>query len=322
MPVFDQDSILVSVESPDSTHQILRFSSLGEPLGQVTSGAGSFNQPWVSRDGSVVGFVHAPPGDDQPAGRIMAKTTEGITPFIEGETEGVDCRLRATWDPLPTSPRVVLNCIENIDGDGATETSLWEAPVLDGVHADGSRLKPVLDNDDPTQTSPEGSPGSSLLGVSFLPDGAISVNYSGGREQGIHVVERDEVPRRLTSGPEDAPVASPVAQLIAFTRNGDLYVVSADGGRPPCPAPRTRSRDDVTGVKMCNLTGGWTTPPEAIAWQPAWSWDGSKIVMVIGDEDGPSTLALVSLEEGSQPQPIIDELRGPPQLALPAWGPR
>ena len=318
-PVYDENTILVSVSSgPEENAQLLRLSPTGEELGPVVQGAGSFDAPWFSRDGTVVGYRQSTSFAERDTGQVMVLTADGTpSQFIQGDTGGVDCRLRAFWDP--TSPRVVLNCIEDLDGDGKDETSLWEAPVVDGVHVDGTQLAPVLNNDDPTDTSPDGSPGSSFRGVSFLPNGAISLNYYRGQEPGTHVLGTDGVPRRLTSGVDEEPVASPTAQLIAFVRDGDLYVVSADGKRPPCPAPRTRSQDEVTGAEMCNLTGDLTSAPDEGAAEPTWSWDGRTIVFAVGNEEGLRTLHAISLDESGEPRTLIGD---PTYVTGPAWGPR
>jgi hypothetical protein len=199
------------------------------------------------------------------------------------------------------------------------ESSLYRGMVTDDGQIDGTTLEPVLRDTDPTEESPEGSPDSTLQAISFLPSGTIAVQYGGGQDPGIHLLDEGP-PRRLTSGAhDDFAVASPELPWVAFVRDGDLYVVSAGDNEPPCPAPRQREVDEVTKAPLCNLTGESTSLPSALALFPTWSWDGERIAFTIGEEDGLSTLSLVSLSDPGDPKPLVEE---PGLFGPPAWGPR
>jgi hypothetical protein len=110
-------------------------------------------------------------------------------------------------------------------------------------------------------------------------------------------------------------VASPTDNVIAFARDGDLYLASTDGATPPpCPAPRVRSTD-ATGTQLCDLTGSATDPATAVM-DPTWSWDGRTIAYAVGS---PSTSAvdLISVAGGKPRQ-----LNPPMAIGASGWGPR
>ena len=212
----------------------------------------------------------------------------------------------------------------------SSEPSLYTGPVDEDGRVDGTQLRMLLSNDSPTADSPDGSPGSNLRGVSYLPSGDVVVSYFEGEEPGIHVVGADGSSRRLTSGEHDEnPTASPTDELITFVRDGDLYVAASDpdGPAPPCPGPRESVRDSETGTPLCNLTVKHTSAPDspdqpetctACAYVPAWSWDGKTIAFLIGSEDL-LTLNLIGLDSADGIKPVIAE----PRFMLGvAWGTR
>jgi actin-like ATPase involved in cell morphogenesis len=319
--VFGVNTILLPVsDGPDSDSQIRAVTTDGRDRGAVVKGPGSYDAPWVSRDGSVVGYRQADSVATENKGVIMIMTADGTpSPLINGSPPaGINCRLRAIW--YPSGDRVLLNCLEDLDGDRKFETSLWTAPVGADHHVEGSQLQLLLDNDTPTEDTPNGSPDSTLRAVSFLPDGTISVEYAGGQEPGIHLLAPGGALTRLTSGEaDDEPAASPTSQLVAFARDGDLYVASTDGSEPPCDPPRKRTTDEETGTALCNLTTGITSAPDQIASNPAWSWDGKRIAFTVGSEDGPQTVDLISLDGGDDPTALVGQ---PGYIGAPAWGPR
>jgi hypothetical protein len=71
---------------------------------------------------------------------------------------------------------------------------------------------------------------------------------------------------------------------------------------------------------LCNLTGGLTGPPDQMALEPTWSWDGQQIAFRIGDpETAVTTLHVVDLATSGPPRTLIAE---PMVMSAPAWGPR
>ena len=322
--VFDEDVLVVSfLADEDADPELHAISTTtGEDLGPATPASGPSDAPWMSRDGVFLGYREAPPGTgtDGPW-TIMVRTADGdpVPLFTREPTEGLQCWLRVAWHP--SDRQVLLNCLEDPDGDGKFETSLYVGPVREDGRVDGRKLEQLLTNDDPTETSRDGSPGSALRSISYLPSGDVAVSYHGGEEPGVHVVAPDGSSRRLTSGEHDeVPVSSPTDGLLAFVRTGDLYVASVDDTAPPCPAPRQAETDDVTGAPLCNLTGDVTTAPDQSALDPAWSWDGTQLVFQIGnDETGPRTLQLIDLAEAN---PILSVIPEPRLMGGLAWSPR
>jgi actin-like ATPase involved in cell morphogenesis len=320
--VYPDNVLLVSfAEDPSGVSEMHAIdSTTGEDLGSVGSGTGPVDSPWVSRLGDVVGFRQGPPGtvSEGPWTNMEMSADGTVVPLFTRPPEGIECtRTRVAWHP--TEDQVLLNCFQ--DDNGRQETNLFTGPVDEDGRVDGTQLQLLLSNDSPTADNPNGSPGSSLRGVSYLPSGAVTVAYYEGEEPGIHLVEADGSSRRLTSGAQDEQaVASPTDELIAFVRDGDLYVASSDpdGPAPPCPAPREALRDDETGTQLCNLTRDHTSAPDAAAFNPAWSWDGATIAFMIGTDEL-RTLHLINLDTADGMQEVISE---PRFLGGLAWGPR
>jgi len=321
--VLPEDTLLVPIrEGDDADAQLVAVSTGGQGQVDFSPLEGfDYDAPWFSRDGAFMGYRVGQPGSaGEGPWRNMVMTADRETSplFSSPPPEGVTCNLRVAWEPEGSG--VLLNCIDDANGDGDRESSLYRGAAAGDGTIDGSQLEPALHDDDPTQDRRNGSPGSTIKATSFLPSGAIAVQYDGGEEPGIHVLEGDGPPRRLTSGThDDYAVASPVLPYVTFVRDGDLYVVSDGDNPPPCPAPREREDDAVTGAPMCNMTLDSTTLPDQIALFPSWSWDGGHIAFEVGVEDGPSTLRLVSLSDPGDPTILIEE----PELLGPiAWGPR
>jgi actin-like ATPase involved in cell morphogenesis len=320
--VLAEDFLLVPMrEAAEGEAQLQAVSTGGQGMVEFETPEGfDYDAPWISRDGSLAGYRFGPPGSagDGPwVNQVMNADHEVDKLFATLPPEGVSCNLRVSWDTQ--GPGVLLNCVVDTDGDGDRESALYRGSVTENGQVDGATLKQVLTKDDPTEDRRAGSPSSTLRAVSFLPDGTITVQYDGGEEPGIHLLDQGP-PRRLTSGThDDYAVASPVRPLIAFVRDGDLYLVSANDNDPPCPDPRQQEEDEETGAVLCNLTGDATSLPSSLAMYPTWSWDGENIALTIGTEHGPSTLSTVSLSDADDPKPLVDE---PRLFGAPAWGPR
>jgi actin-like ATPase involved in cell morphogenesis len=320
--VYPKNVLLIALaEDASSAHELHAIdTTTGDDLGPVSPGAGPTEAAWVSRLGDIVGFRDAPPGTgSEGPWTIKEMSADGtVVPLFSRPPEDFQCSLRVAWHP--TEDQVLLNCLHD-DGNGKFETSLYTGPVGEDGRVDGTQLELLLSKDSPTADSPNGSPGSYLRSVSYLPSGLVAVSYDRGEEPGIHLVGPDGSSQRLTSGEHDEyPVASPVDELIAFVRDGDLYVASSDpdGPAPPCPGQREPVRDGETGTPLCNLTGDRTSAPDQAVFDPSWSWDGKTIAFLIGTEDL-RTLHLIDLETANGLQDVISE---PRYLSGVAWGPR
>jgi hypothetical protein len=108
-------------------------------------------------------------------------------------------------------------------------------------------------------------------------------DYVGGRHPGVYLAEPGDDPRRLTTQDDRGVAPSPTHDLIAFTREGDLYVASIDGKRPPCGLTRERATDN--GTELCNLTASATEASHGSAEDPTWSWSGQAIAYRVDDPD-------------------------------------
>ncbi len=120
-------------------------------------------------------------------------------------------------------------------------------------------------------------------GPTWFPDGRGIVV---GRENDLWAVTLDGFERRLTTGPEDerAPAVSPDGRSVAFYsgRGGfqDIWLVSADGGRPRQVTHQSMAADDPR-------------------FGPVWSPDGSTIAFVSNAGDyWADDLWLVSVTTG------------------------
>ena len=160
-------------------------TTTGEDLGPVSPGAGSTDAAWASRDGDIVGFREAATSAWQEGPwTIQEMSRDGtVVPLFTRPPEGIECCVtRVAWHP--TSDQVLLNCLQDDDGDGKFEPSLYTGPVGEDGRVDGTQLRMLLSNDSPTEDSPDGSPGSNLRGVSYLPSGDVVVVVLRGRGTG------------------------------------------------------------------------------------------------------------------------------------------
>jgi hypothetical protein len=319
--VYGEDVLIVTVPSAVGIDEELRaVTEDGEDRGPVTDLIGSVNAPWVSRDGRFVGFRFAPSGqgDVGPWTIKMMNADGSVVDLFAPSPQGIVCQRRVAWHPQ--RPEVLLACTEDADGDGVEDTqvsTIYNGPVDADGRVDGQRLERVLGVEDPLEDRPEGSPSSRMRGLSVLPTGELLVSYYGGEEPGIHIAGPDGI-RRVTSGErDDAPTVSTTG-LVAFVRDGDLYVVATDGSAPPCPSPRELSQDPITGASLCNLTGD-ATFAENRAQDPAWSWDGSRIAFLLETGKEQRTLVVTDLAKAGPLRPVIGETAN---LGGIAWGPR
>ena len=315
--VVDEDVVLVVVSEDDGDPVLHQLStdpdSFGEDLGPVPGpSSGSQLLPSLSRDGEVLGYLGAPPGSgfDRKVGTPMSVTADGdpVTLFAT-PPEGLHCHARPAWSP--DGKQVAMLCFDDLDGDGED----------DNDHP-GVYLFP-LDDDGRVGSVPAGlwakSTESKIGGISFTTDGEVAAGYAEGSAPGIYVGKLGIRPAQVTSGEDEDPVASPTDSLIAFVRDGDLYVAATDDAAPlPCPKPRVASTDETTGTRLCDLTGT-TTDLDAPAASPTWSWDGKTIAYRVEDPaTDTSTVWLIKLASGIA-VPLTTE---PQVLGGLGWGPR
>lgn len=314
----EQDVIVIPIAEDEDADPVLHQLStdpdrFGEDLGEVPGiSTGSQLLPSLSRDGELLGYLGAPPGTgfDRKAGTpmVIAATGDPDTLFTT-PPKGLHCHGRPAWSP--DGSQVAMLCFDDLDDDGED----------DNTHP-GVYLFP-LDSDGRVGSVPAGlwakSTTSDIGGVSFTTSGEVVAGYANGPDPGVYVGKVGKPPVALTNGDDEDPIASPADDLVAFVRDGDLYVAATDDAAPlPCPAPREVSTDATTRTRLCNLTGT-TTDPDASVESPAWSWDGERIAYRVEDPAaGTSTVWLIKLASGIA-APLTAE---PMVMGAPAWGPR
>ncbi|MGA8247351.1 MAG: hypothetical protein WB797_10630, partial [Nocardioides sp.] len=314
-PVVSSDVILLPIVEPGThdpvLHQMSTASdSFGRDLGLVPGiPAGSQTLPSTRPDREVLVYRWATPGSGFPKdnGTLMEITHDGPpVPLFTHQPSALLCHGRAAWSP--DGSRMALACHPDADGDHHDDPGAKPEIYVGDVDAqgrvDGTHLRRWA-----TSSS------SIITSLSFTRSGDIAAAYKNGDAPGVYVGAVDGHPMRLTSHADTDAVASPTADLIAFARDGDLYLTSTDVATPPpCPGTGTRSTD-ATGAGVCDLTGTSTGPAAAVM-DPTWSWDGQTIAYAVGSPSN-SAIYLVSVT-GGKPRRLT------PPLAVGAsgWGPR
>ena len=314
-PVVGRDVILLPIVKQGSPDPVLYQistapDSFGDNLGKVRGiPAGSQSLPSTRPDGGVLVYRWAGPGSGFPKdnGRLMEIAHEGPpVPLFTKLPSALLCHGRAAWSP--DGSRMALACNPDLDGDHHDDPGAHPEIYVGDADAqgrvDGTRL---------TQWATSSS--SIITSLSFTQSGDIAASYKGGEEPGVYVGAVDGSPVRVTDHADTDAVASPAGDLIAFVRDGDLFVASTDQTtQPPCPSPRLSSTD-ATGVRLCDLTGT-STGPGAVVTDPAWSWDGRTIAYAVGSP-GASAIDLISLTGGRS-----HRLSPPQAIGASGWGPR
>ena len=316
-PVVGQDVVLVPIATKGGDPVLHQVSTdpdrFGEDLGTVPGiPSGSQLLPSVSRDGHLLAYLWAPPGSGfaKQAGTAMeiAHGGQPVSLFTQ-PPQGLHCHGRVAWNP--DASQVALVCFDDLNGNGRDDNTHPGVYVF------------AADSDGRVSGVPLGlwakSSESVIFGVSFTDSGEVAAAFVDGSEPGVYVGKLGNKPQRLTSGADEDPVSSPTDNLIAFTRDGDLYLATTDPTAPlPCPAPRTASTDEATQTRLCDLTGT-TTDPDHPASTPTWSWDGQTIAYRVEDPaTKTSTLSLIKLSSGI-PVPLTIQ---PMTNGAPGWGPR
>lgn len=298
------DPVLHKISIPDGT-------DLG-PLKGVSRGSQSW--PSQSRDGSLLAYRWAPPGSGFPneSGTlwVSAPGREPATLFTH-EPRDQGCLSPVAWSP--DGDRVALVC-ETDQGPTGGPDSKPPAEVVTAPLNDEGRIDP---DELAIQFDAGNSPGSDITKVGFAHDGAIVADYVGGSHPGLYLAEPGDDPRRLTTQADHGVAPSPTQDLIAFTREGDLYVASTDGTRPPCG--RTRERATDNGTELCNLTASATEASHGSVSDPTWSWSGQAIAYRVEDLDTEKLAVRLIGLNGVQSVQLTTPAAS---MGAPGWGPR
>jgi Tol biopolymer transport system component len=103
--------------------------------------------------------------------------------------------------------------------------------------------------------------------VSWSPDGnqlVADTDNSNPHAKGLWLIDFDRSARRLFSGDALSPAWSPNGQWIAFASEGQLLKIRPDG----------------TGLTPM-ITDPLPVDGQVVAWEPAWSRDGTQIAFVV-----------------------------------------
>jgi actin-like ATPase involved in cell morphogenesis len=313
VPIRDEATGLVVL------HRISATS--GRDLGRLsTSTAVSETSASQSPRGDLVTYRSRPDADTPYT--LVVTDAQGTRSSLlpeRGPGRPITCQGRTAWDP--TRDRVGLVCYPDRDRDGLPDPDTVPSVFTGAVDATGhvrGNLRFEFGAGTP-DTEGNASPGSTISEISFLPSGALAVTYEEGELPGVRVM-RDGRLTRLTAGTDGDPVAAPEGNVIAFTRDGDLYLVTADGTEPRCPDAGTATVDAVTSAPLCNLTNQRTGPPRDMVSDPAWSWDGRRIGFLVGT--GVDALTSRELRVIDVDDPTTVQSLGTAVMGAPAWGRR
>lgn len=127
----------------------------------------------------------------------------------------------------------------------------------------------------------------------------------------VHIVEVDGSNQRFLVG-DDAmyPAWSADAKRLAFARDGDIFVVNADGS------------GEAALLRMETLRAAfeWENPGLQLS-RATWSPDGQRIAFILGDEDGGGGWVLMADADGSNPRWFDFTPMAGPTHGRPAWSP-
>ena len=269
--VLRQGSV-VFVSRRDGNAELYLMRSSGLEPRRLTNHPAADYGPAVSRDGQWVAFVSD--RDGNPNVYVVGTDGVGLRRVTEFETPD----LAPAWSPAGDRVAFLI-----VGPEGSSDVGIARA---DGQGVVNLTSHPANDH------SPAWSPGGTQ--IAFISDRegtpAVWAMYADGREL-----------RRLTShaGADSTPTWSPDGTRLAFAWNGDVFVMTANGG-----AGLTRVTDRT------RASGGATGSYES----PAWSPDGKRIAATWVDKGGAAAgLVVANLEAGT-----LDEL-GSAEAGSAVW---
>ncbi len=235
-----------------------------------------------------------------PALRLGLQAEQAIVPELLTQQDYADKLLRAFQ--LPASTARIAHSVP----DRGRVNWWWYAPVAVGLVVALSGLIWVI-----TRTSPSTSDVQSLALVlsdtepiaspSISPDGSMLAYAKDGDLFVRRVAGGEPVQLTDSSAVESYPSFSPDGELITFTR------LQAD------------SPDSYPDVYVMPSLGGNALPVIRAAVSAAWSYDGTRLVYVDVDEEGPSGIGLAD-SDGSNAQTIYKR-SGDYRPYVPRWSP-
>ncbi len=297
----DSRLLLAPADAPDDADAV---EVLYDPDGEAV------DLPAVGPDRSFLTFQRIPEGGGRSDGDIAVLSEPGgaPSPFLDpAPTEDLNCRGRPAWLP---EGRMALLCQRN-EGSPDQSRLVLTAPVDAGPPLDGTALEPV-----------PGLEALSLRDLSATSSGGLVIKEGDPGREGIHfypdlqgVAENDV---RLTSAAQDlTAVANPREDLVAFERDGEIYLVAPEGGALPEGCVPV-GRDPGADRELCRITDPadpWTDD------KPAWSADGRRLTLLRSadpDVDGvPHVLDLADPADVAPLQPGLGAAS-----ASVAWAPR
>lgn len=127
----------------------------------------------------------------------------------------------------------------------------------------------------------------------------------------VHIVEVDGSPEHFLVG-DDAmyPAWSPDAKRLAFARDGDIFVVNADGSGEAA----------LLRMETVRAALEWENPDLELS-RPTWSPDGQRIAFIVGGTDGGGGWVLMVDADGSNPRSFDFNPMAGPTHGRPAWSP-
>ncbi|HEY7509654.1 MAG TPA: DPP IV N-terminal domain-containing protein [Vicinamibacteria bacterium] len=262
---------VVFVSRRDGNAELYLMRSSGLEPRRLTNHPAADHSPAVSRDGRFVAFVSD--RDGNPNVYVLGTDGGGLRRLTEYETPD----LGPAWSPA--GDRVAFTIV-GAEGNG--DVGIARA---DGQGVVNLTSHPSNDH------SPAWSPGGTQLAFVSDRDGtpAVYAMYADGRDL-----------RRLTNhaGADSTPTWSPDGTRLAFAWNGDVFVMSADGGAPTRVTDRTRAGGGATGTFE----------------SPVWAPDGKRIAATWVDRAGGRAGLVVASADGTR----FDEL-GPAEAGSAVW---
>ncbi len=249
-PTVPETALVVPVRESTGLRLHLVDASTGtdEPFGP---GAGQQDLPSLSGERDLVQFRRRASAE---APWTLAVGRPGERPtalFTSPPGTDLQCQGRVGWSPA--GDEMAFNCRV-----GGTRGA-FVAPVDAGGRVDGGQLLRVDALSD-----------RSMSNISYTGTGGLLVSYEGGAAPGLRVLPAGASQAvRLTVG-RDSDSAGGPGDLVAFQRDGDLFVLSAGNAPVDCAEPLVEVPE--TGFPLCRLTSG-----TAVDSDPTWSPDGSAV---------------------------------------------